>query len=63
MLFSTNRSIFKISTIESYLKLFRTSYLTGSVPILLRCTLILIGAIVLYSKEIKNQLDIKKKNN
>ena len=60
MLFSTNRNIFKISTVESYLKLFRTSYLTGSVPILLRCTLILIGALVLYSKEIKKSIGYKK---
>jgi hypothetical protein len=61
MLFSTNRNLFKISVIESYLKVLRTSYLTGSVPILLRCTLIFTGAIVLYSKEIKKTIGIQKK--
>jgi hypothetical protein len=35
--------------------------LTGSVPILLRCTLIFTGAIVLYSKEIKKTIGIQKK--
>lgn len=61
MLFSSsNRNVFKIHAIEPFTKQLQPIF-AGSVPIALRATLIVVGALVLYSKEIKKLTTTNKK--
>ena len=56
MLFPTsNRNVLKIHAVEPLIQHIRP-FFSGTVPLSLRATLIIIGALVLYSKEIKKVL-------
>ena len=63
MLFTAKtRNVVKIVAIEPFIKQLRPLF-SGTVPLFLRASLILIGALVLYSKEIKKILASKKQWN